>query len=460
MSTENRVEGELLSTSSISAISSVAISAVKRWYQARPQPTHGPNGRRTPTFAELPAYRSIAKYRDYQKLFALKDPFFQVHEARSGAEARIADRNLVNFASYDYLGLNQDAEVGAAAIEAVSQFGTSVSASRLVAGERPLHRALEAALASFYETEDALVYVSGHATNVSAISTIVGPKDIIFYDDFVHNSASTGAKLSGAKLVAFKHGDPEDLARKLAEHRENHTFALVLMEGLYSMDGDVPDLPRFIEVKQQFGAWLMIDEAHSLGVLGSTGRGIAEHFGIDPREVDIWMGTLSKTLSSCGGYIAGRRELIDVLKYQSPGFVYSVGMPASSTAAALKSLEVLQRNPERVTRLQNNGKFFLEECKALGLNTGLSVGYAVVPVIVGDAVLAIRLTERLYDRGINALPIIYPAVQLKTDRVRFFITSEHTHEQLRHAAQVTREELDQLAGKGSHAARAQVGAAE
>lgn len=445
---------DLVPTRSISTISKVAISAVKRWYQSRPLPTHGPDGRRTPDFAELPAYRSISKYREYQKLFKLKDPFFQVHEQRSGAEAQIDGQHYINFASYDYLGLNQHPEVGAAAREAIEQFGTSVSASRLVAGERPLHGELEAALARFYETEDALIYVSGHATNVSAISTIIGPKDVIFHDEFIHNSAQTGGKLSGAKLVAFKHNDPEDLERKLAEHRENHKFALVLIEGLYSMDGDVPDLAKFVEVKRRYGAWLMVDEAHGIGVLGETGHGIAEHCGIDPREVDIWMGTLSKTLSSCGGYVCGKRELIEVLKFQSPGFVYSVGLPAASAAAALKSLELIEQMPDRVKKLQENGKFFLEQCKALGLDTGSSEGFAVVPVIVGDAVLAIRLTHQIFRRGVNALPIIYPAVPLKSDRVRFFITSEHTHEQLAKAARVIREELDLLANKGAHGARA------
>ena len=453
MASERRVEEELVSANSISTVSKVAISAVKRWYRSRPLPTHGPNGRRMPSFSELASHRSISKYRDYQEMFKLQDPLVQVHEQRSGAEAMIGGRGYANFASYDYLGLNQHPEVGAAAIAAIKKFGTSVSASRLVAGERPVHRELEAELSQFYDTEDALVYVSGHATNVSAISTIVGPKDIVFYDEFIHNSATTGAKLSGAKMVSFVHNDPADLESKLALYREDHKFALILIEGLYSMDGDVPDLARFIEIKQRFGAWLMVDEAHGLGVLGESGHGIAEHCGIDPNEVDIWMGTLSKTLSSCGGYVAGRRELIDVLKYQSPGFVYSVGMPAPATAAAVKSLEILQRSPERVARVQANGRYFLAQCKEHGLDTGLSEGHAVVPVIVGDAVLAIRLTDRIFKRGVNALPIIYPAVPLKSDRVRFFITSEHTQEQLSYAARVTREELDRLAGKGSHEKR-------
>lgn len=448
MASDNNTMKAPSSTTSLSTMSKVAVSAVKRWYNSRPLPTHRPDGgRRTPTFAELPTSRSLAKYREYQTLLHLDDPFFQLHQSRSGAEAVIGERSYVNFASYDYLGLNQHPEVGAAAIEAIKRYGTSVSASRLVAGERPLHRELESALARFYDTDDAIIYVSGHATNVSTIATIVGPADVIFYDDFVHNSASTGAKLSGAKLVAFNHNDPADLERKLAEHRDNHKFALVLIEGLYSMDGDVPDLARFIDVKRRYGAWLMIDEAHSIGVLGATGRGIAEHAGVDPREVDIWMGTLSKTLSSCGGYIAGSRDLINVLKYQSPGFVYSVGLPAASTAAALKSLELLETSGDRVARLQENGRFFLAECQSLGLDTGLSEGLAVVPVIVGDTVKAIQLTARLFERGVNALPIIYPAVQLKTDRVRFFITSEHTREQLAYSAKVTREEMYALFGK-------------
>ena len=453
MSSEQNVVKTGAPVGSISTMSKVAVSAVKRWYKNRPLPTHGPEGRRTPTFAELPTYQSLAKYRDYQSLFALDDPFFQLHEARSGALAQIGDKSYINFASYDYLGLNQHPDVGAAATAAIAQFGTSVSASRLVAGERPLHRELEQAIARYYDTEDAITYVSGHATNVSAIATIVGPKDVIFYDDFVHNSASTGAKLSGAKLVPFNHNDPEDLERKLAEHRENHKFALVLIEGLYSMDGDIPDLARFIDVKRRYGAWLMIDEAHSIGVLGATGRGIAEHAGVDPREVDVWMGTLSKTLSSCGGYIAASRELITVLKYQSPGFVYSVGLPAASTAAALKSFELLEHSQDRVAKLQENGRFFMQECQALGLDTGLSAGFAVVPVIVGDTVKAIQLTARLFQRGVNALPIIYPAVQLKTDRVRFFITSEHTHEQLSYSAKVTREEMDALFSKKAKSAK-------
>ena len=217
-----------------------------------------------------------------------------------------------------------------------------------------------------------------------------------------------------------------------------------MAEGLYSMDGDIGDLPSLVALKEKYGAWLMVDEAHGLGVLGETGRGSAEHFGIDPTRVDIWMGTLSKALASCGGYIAGRRELIDILKYQAPGLVYSVGLSPPLTAAATASLELLKAEPERVARLRANGKLFLSLARAAGMDTSTSEGYAVVSVIVGDLVNAGRLADRMLARGLNVLPIIYPAVPIKAARLRFFITSEHTPTQIREAVRTMREEMDGL----------------
>jgi 7-keto-8-aminopelargonate synthetase-like enzyme len=216
---------------------------------------------------------------------------------------------------------------------------------------------------------------------------------------------------------------------------------MVLVEGMYSMDGDYPDLPKLIELKNRYAAWLMVDEAHSLGVLGETGRGVAEHFGVAQDEVDIWMGTLSKTLASCGGYICGSKELIMILKFKAPGFVYSVGMPAPAAAAALAALRVLKAEPQRVHRIRANGQLFLEEARKAGLDTGLSQGYCVVPLIIGDGIKAVKLTERLVARGVNALPIVYPAVPMKAARLRYFITSEHTAEQIVDAVRITNEEL-------------------
>ena len=405
--------------------------------------SHGPT-QSSQSFADLPHYRFILKHKEIGKLFDIADPFYRCHEARHGVMTQIAGQKYVNYASYDYLGLNQHPTVVEAAKAAIERFGTSVSASRIVAGERPLHQELERALAEFYGVEASVAFVSGHATNVSTISTLMTGDDLIIHDDLSHNSVLVGTKLSGATALAFRHNDADALEALLKQHRHIHKRALIVAEGLYSMDGDVADLPSLVALKEKYGAWLMIDEAHALGVLGATGQGSAEHFGIDPSRVDIWMGTLSKALASCGGYIAGKRELIEVLKYQAPGLVYSVGLSPPLTAAAIASLKILKAEPERVARLQTNGKLFLSLARAAGMNTSTSEGYAVVSVIVGDLVNAGRMADRLLARGLNVLPIIYPAVAMKAARLRFFLTSEHTPAQIREAVQTMREELDAL----------------
>ena len=424
-----------------SLIQGAARAISQRWERARDGTTAQVPYRAAAEFAELPVYQAMMRHRDIAETFGIANPFYRSHDGRSGATTSIAGKEYLNFASYDYCGLNQQPSVGEAAKAAIDQYGTSVSASRIVAGERPLHRALETALAEFYGAEDAIAFVSGHATNVSTIGALMGPDDLILHDEFVHNSAIVGAKLSRATCVSFRHNNLDALDEALKANRAKHKHALIVVEGLYSMDGDFPELPRLIELKRRYGAWLMVDEAHALGVLGATGRGIAEHFDSNPLDVDIWMGTLSKTLGACGGYIAGNRELIEILKFQAPGFVYSVGLSPPVTAAALGALELLKAQPERVARLQANGKLFLTEASAAGLDTGTSAGYAVVPIIVGDTIRVVKLTERLLDRGVNALPIFYPAVPMKAARVRFFITSEHTPEQIRAAVAITGEEL-------------------
>lgn len=396
-------------------------------------------------FADLPVYAAMQKHREIADTMGVSNPFYRSHEKRAGAVTWMEGREHINFASYDYLGLAQHPAVSAAAKVAIDHYGMSVSASRIVAGERPVHRELEEALASFYQTEDALVFVSGHATNVSTISALMNHGDLIVQDELIHNSAHVGAKLSGATCKSFRHNDMASLEKILEENRASHRQALIVVEGLYSMDGDFPELPRLVELKKRYGAWLMIDEAHSLGVLGATGKGIAEHFGVPMTEVDIWMGTLSKTLGTCGGYIAGKRELIEILKFQAAGFVYSVGMPPALAAGAFAALRILEAEPERVKRLQHNSMLFLEEARKAGLNTATSEGYAVVPVIVGDSLKAVKLTENLLERGVNALPIIFPAVPMKLARVRFFITADHTDEQIKKTVGIIREELDKLA---------------
>ena len=425
-------------------VADIAQSLINRHGQSRPAgpPPIGPM--KAGSFAEIPAYKALLKHRGLAKLLGLVDPFYKCHDARLGAHIWIGQRCYTNFASYDYLGFNRHPSVIEAATAAIARHGTSVSASRIVAGERPFHRDLEKALADLYGAEDAVTFVSGHATNVSTIATLLSSDDLVLHDELVHNSVLIGVKLSQATARSFRHNDLNVLENLLKQNRTLHKRALIAVEGLYSMDGDVPNLPRLIELKERYGAWLMVDEAHALGVLGSRGHGSAEHFGVDPASVDIWMGTLSKALASCGGYIAGKNELIDLLRFQAPGLVYSVGLAPPLAAAASAALQLLKNEPERVASLQSNGRLFLAEATAAGLNTGTSQGHAIVSVIVGDLVNAGRLTERLLARGVNVLPIIFPAVPIKAARLRFFITSEHTPAQIRDIVRLLREELDDL----------------
>lgn len=382
-------------------------------------------------FDRQPGYQQVHLMREGAERFGVKSPFFHVHEGTAGAHSAIAGHRVVNFGSYNYLGLSGHPAVNAAAQAAIAQYGSSVSASRIVAGERPLHRQLETALADFYGVDDALTFVSGHATNVTTIGHLLGPRDLILHDEYAHNSIVQGALLSGAQRLSFPHNDLTALETLLQQHRRKAERVLIVVEGMYSMDGDFPDLPRLIDLKKRHQAWLMVDEAHSFGVMGATGRGIAEHFGVEAHAVDIWMGTLSKTLAACGGYIAGEQALIDNLRYLAPGFLYSVGLAPPLAAAALAALEILQNEPQRVQTLQERGQFFLTEAQQLGLNTGLSAGYAITPLIIGSSLQAVRLSSQLLEQGVHVQPILYPAVPEKQARLRFFLNVQHSPEELR-----------------------------
>ncbi|MFN4312616.1 MAG: aminotransferase class I/II-fold pyridoxal phosphate-dependent enzyme [Ferrovibrio sp.] len=381
-------------------------------------------------FDRHPNYERMLVPKAAADRLGLRNPFFIAHDGVAGALTRIAGREFINFSSYNYLGLAGHPAVNKAAKEAIDRYGTSASASRLVAGERPIHRELEEALAELYGVEDAIVFVSGHATNVFTIATLFGPRDLVVHDSLIHNSVLEGIKLSGATRRSFPHNDMTALDGILTEIRHQFERALIVVEGHYSMDGDIPDLPALIDIKRRHGCFLMVDEAHALGVLGATGKGVHEHFGIAGKDVDIWMGTLSKTLAGCGGYIAGERALVELLKYSAPGFVYSVGISPPLAAASLAALKLMRKEPERVARLQENGKRFLQLAKEAGINTGSSQGFAIVPAITGSSLKAAKLSNRLFERGINVQPIIYPAVEEKAARLRFFLNSQHTEQQL------------------------------
>lgn len=397
-----------------------------------------------PGFDSFPSHKKRTMLRELSVAHGVGDPTFREFEARGGATSRIDGQDIVNFGSYDYLGFNADPRPAAAAIEAIERYGVSASASRLTAGQRPIHRSLEKKLARHYGVDDALTFVSGHGTNVAVISTVVGRNDVVFYDSYIHNSASVGATLSGASLRSFAHNDLSALEMMLSENRSRYRAALVIVEGHYSMDGDVPDLARLVELKRKYGFWLMVDEAHGLGCIGKTGKGVRELQGIPGTDIDIWMGTLSKTLGSTGGYVAGSHALIDIIKYEAPGSVYSVALAPALAAAADCSIDLLEAEPERVATLHQRGQLFLECARLHQLDTGHSVGSSIVPVMIGSTALAVAASQSLLERGINALPIGFPGVPMNAARLRFFLTSNHSEDQIRFAVAETAAVLEQL----------------
>lgn len=408
-------------------------------------------------FVRFPEYGELKSYERMLKAVAGDNPYFRLD---SGLEVelqtpqrgmanhpstRIPRSNpLVSFGVYDYIGMAHDSQVAAAAKAAIDRDGTSAGASRLVSGEKQVHRDLEQAIAAFLGTAAAIVFVSGHATNVTTIGHLFGPEDLIVHDVLAHNSIIQGAQLSGATRRVFAHNDWQGLDVLLTEVRHRYRRVLIAIEGVYSMDGDFPDLPRFVDLKKKHKTLILVDEAHSLGTMGQTGRGIGEHFGVARTDVDLWMGTLSKSLASCGGYIAGSAEVIEYLKYTVPGFVYSVGLSPPNAAAALAALSILQTQPERVSRLRELSAMFLNLANERGLNTGSSSGTPVIPVIVGNSVKSLRVARALFERGINVHPILHPAVPEHSARLRFFVTTNHSELQIRETVSAVAEELDRL----------------
>jgi 8-amino-7-oxononanoate synthase len=397
-------------------------------------------------FELYPEYRQIQAQLQEIEASGLGNPFFTPQERIVNNTTWVEGRELINYANYNYIGMCGDRQISQAAKDAIERYGTSSCASRLISGEKPIHRQLEREIADLIGAEDSIVYVGGHATNVTTISHLFGQNDLILHDELSHNSIIQGCLLSGASLVAFPHNDWQMLDRILQERRHRYKRVLIAIEGVYSTDGDIPDLPQFIEIKKRHKAFLLVDEAHSIGVLGATGRGIGELYNVNAADVDLWMGTLSKSFASCGGYIAGNKALVEYLKYTAPGFVFSVGISPPNAAASLAAIQVLKSEPERVKHLRERSKLFLELANQYGLNTGMSKGSPVIPIIVGDSLKSIQLSQTLFQQGINVPFMIYPSVPHQAARLRFFVTCNHTEEQIRTTVDILAIEFKKLMG--------------
>lgn len=378
----------------------------------------------------FPEIAALESRLDDLRQAGLANPFRLANESVQGRTARVAGREVVSFTSFDYLGLAAHPDVTRAAKEAIDRFGTSGSASRMVGGNTTIHDELDAELAAFLGAERATVFPCGYGTNASVLAHLFGEGDLILYDELAHNSIVQGATASAAARRSFRHNDHEQLDALLRDIRGRYRRVVVAIEGVYSMDGDYPDLPRFLEVKRRHDALLYCDEAHSVGTMGCGGRGICEHFGVDPAEGDLWMGTISKALGSGGGYVAGSARLIDYLGLTTPAFVFSTACSPPNAAAALEAVRVIGREPWRVSQLRDRAELFLKLAIDAGLDTGPSGDTPVVPVIVGNSRRALAVSQMLLEAGINARPILYPAVRESQARIRFFLTSEHSEEQI------------------------------
>ena len=337
-------------------------------------------------------------------------------------------RELIMLASYSYLGLMGHEGIEAAAKQAVDEYGTGAGGVRLLTGTTDLHERLEQRIADYSKREDAAVYSSGFLTNIAIITALLTPKDMVIMDKLDHASIVDGCMLSGARWRTFRHNDMDHLESILRRAKGKYESTLVVVDSVYSMDGDMCDLPALRRICDEYGARLMVDEAHSVGALGATGHGIEEHFDMEG-SIDIKMGTLSKAIPSVGGYVAGDRKLVNFLKHNSRPFIFSAGLPPAQCASAIAALDVIENEPWRVQRLQAVQGEYARGLMDLGFNT-METSTAIVPVHIGDEMKTLDLTHKLFERGIFVCPIVHPAVPKGTERLRTCLMATHTEEDL------------------------------
>ncbi len=376
-----------------------------------------------------PIGRRIDEFANRVRAVKADDLYFYLQpvEAIDGASVTIGGRSLLLGSSYSYLGLIGHPVIQHAARDALNHYGTGTHGVRLLAGNTDLHDRLEQRISAFSGTEAAVVYSSGYLANVAVISALVGRTDAVICDKLNHASIVDGCLLSGAKFIRVPHSDTAALIRELTA-LPAAMGKLVVVDGVFSMDGDVINLPRVVDACRQSQATLMVDESHSLGVLGPEGRGIESHFGLQD-VIDLKMSSLSKSIPSAGGYIAGSEDLITYLKHVSRAFVFSAALPPPSAAAAMAAFDVMEREPDRVRRVQSHARTLRARLRDGGIPVPEDPT-PIIPVITGDDVPALRMSRALYDRGVFVPPIVSPAVPPKTSRLRVTVTAAHSDDEV------------------------------
>jgi glycine C-acetyltransferase len=354
----------------------------------------------------------------------------RVLEGEQKARTSFDHRSVVNLSSNNYLGLTTHPKLRERALEATRTLGVGAGSVRTIAGTMSIHMELERRLAEFKRTEATVVFQSGFAANAGTVSSILGKDDFIISDELNHASIIDGARLSRATIRVFPHRDTQ-AARAIVADLPHDRRRLIISDGVFSMDGDLGALPELCDVADQFGCIMMVDDAHASGVFGKNGRGTIDHFGLHGR-VDIQVGTLSKAIGALGGYVAGSRALIDFLYHRARPFLFSTSHPPAVAASCVAAIEVLESEPQLIDRLWDNTHFFKSGLRALGFNTGMSES-PITPVIVGDAVLAMKLSDALFEAGVFAQGIGFPTVPRGKARVRTIVTATHTRDELQFA---------------------------
>ena len=380
--------------------------------------------------------RRIQAYTDRYMLLKENDLYFYnqaVEEILPGMKVRVNGRVMGMYASYSYLGLVAHPRINEAAKKAVDKFGTGTNGVRTLAGTLTIHSELEETIAHFKHAEAAITYTSGYATNLTVVSTLMGRGDYVFSDKLNHASIVDGCLMSGAEFRRFKHNDMAHL-ETLLKNAPSDVAKLVIADAVFSMDGDIIDLPKVVELCKKYNAWLMIDEAHSVGVLGKAGRGIEEHFGLGD-VIDIKMGTLSKTIPSVGGYVAAKKEIINYFRHASRAYIFSAALPPAQAAAANEAFKVILDEPWRIERLNENTKQFIGGLKSMGFDTMLTET-AIVPVLCGEDDVAFAMTREAQHNDVFVLPVVSPAVPEGLARLRATVTAAHEPSEIERAMDV------------------------
>jgi 8-amino-7-oxononanoate synthase len=360
--------------------------------------------------------------------------FFETPIERiDGNSVMVDGKRLLMFGSYSYLGLAGDPDILAASHESSRRYGTGAHGVRLLAGTCTQHRELERRLADFMRAEDAIVFSSGFVTNVSTIGSLVGPGDLVIGDELNHASLHDGCRSSGAEFGIFPHNDLQELELLIAKAQGRRV--MVVIDAVYSMEGDIAPLPNIVRLCKRAGALLMVDEAHSLGVLGQTGHGIQQHFDLPADAIDVKMGTLSKAIPSCGGFVAGMASLVQYLRHHAKGYIFSSALPAPALAAALESFKVIEQQPQRTAWLRRNAARFLKGLRELGYKIP-DTQSAIIPVVFSDETQALEATRLCRERGLFVVPVLYPAVPMNAPRLRMTVMATHTDEEIDFAIEV------------------------